>query len=167
MKTNRVLIPVDGSEFSLQVLPYVMRLLDPAKTELVLMRVAPWPKTLEFGEPGDHGTIYLDQREESMEAHFYTEMLPYMATLVKAGFSVSTAISFGDPAHQIEQFIPAELIDMVAMTTHGRTGLSRMVLGSVAQHVVNHASVPVLLFRPFGEAATQEEQFAFETANSR
>jgi nucleotide-binding universal stress UspA family protein len=167
MKANRVLIPVDGSQFSLQVLPYVIRLLEPAKTELILMRVAPWPKMLDFGEPIDHMTIYPDQREESIEANFYSEMLPHIAELAKAGFSVSTALCFGDPAQQIEYFVSTEMIDMVAMSTHGRTGLARMVLGSVAQHVLHHAAVPVLLFHPFGAAAALEEETALETMMTR
>lgn len=151
MKTRKVLIPIDGSEFSHQVLPHVMRLFDPNCTELVLMRVAPRLSSLEVHDHTEQPQIYSDQREAAMAANFYAEMLPTMRKLADAGFTVSTAMCFGDPAEQIEQFVVLEGIDLVAMTTHGRTGLARLLLGSVAQHVVTHAPVPVLLWRPIEE----------------
>jgi nucleotide-binding universal stress UspA family protein len=55
------------------------------------------------------------------------------------------------------------LIDLVAMATHARAGISRMVLGSVATHVLRHVALPVLLLRPIGLA----EPFALEPASRK
>ena len=59
------------------------------------------------------------------------------------------AVAFGDPALEIIDFVGREGIDMVAMTTHGRSGLQHMLLGSVAENVLRGLNVPVLLIRPF------------------
>jgi nucleotide-binding universal stress UspA family protein len=161
MKTNTVLIPIDGFEFGLQVLPHIMQLLDPAHTKLVLLRVEPEPRMVELGEPGDPDlTIYSDQAAASLEADFHTEMLPSLARLEKAGFQVSTTMRFGDPVHEIERYLEEDGVDLVAMSTHGRTGLDRMLFGSVAEQVLHHAHVPVLLFRSLRKVAVQEEEFS-------
>lgn len=148
MKTQKVLIPIDGSDFSLQVVPRVTELLDPTHTELILLHVMVEPEVVEL-EPGNpEMTLYVDQQETGLKANFADEMLPQVRALQSAGFTVNTAVRFGTPASQIEQYIEHEGVDMVAMTTHGRTGLVRLLLGSVAEHVLHHARVPILLYRP-------------------
>lgn len=148
MNAKRALIPIDGSEFSLQILPHITQLLDPSHTELILLRVAPEPHTIELGAPDNpETTVYVDQQEAGLELEFAHEMSPHVRDLESAGFRVSTAMRFGAPAREIDQFIENHNIDMVAMTTHGRTGLPRIVFGSVAEHVLHHARVPVLLYR--------------------
>lgn len=145
---NKILIPVDGSDFSLEVAPYIIRFLNPQDTEIVLLHVAAEPTVIEVGEPGDPElTVYVDQEEASIESGFTTAMQPHVRQLTRAGFAVKTAVRYGEPTYEIERFIEDEHIDMVAMATHGRTGLARVLLGSVAQHIVNHAAVPVMLHR--------------------
>jgi len=152
MTKNKVLIPIDGSQFSLQILPYVTRFLKAEENELILLGVAEEPKMVEIEGPGaENLTVYVDQAEASIRVNFADEMLPYVRMLEKDGFTVCTQVRFGDPIPEIEQCIEAEAIDLVAMTTHGRTGLSRIMFGSVALHVLQHASVPVLLYRIFGQ----------------
>jgi len=152
MTKNKVLIPIDGSQFSLQILPYVTRFLKPEENELILLGVAEEPKMVEIEGPGSENlTVYVDQAEASIRVNFADEMLPYVRMLEKDGFTVCTQVRFGDPIPEIEQCIEAEAIDLVAMTTHGRTGLSRIMFGSVALHVLQHATVPVLLYRIFGQ----------------
>jgi nucleotide-binding universal stress UspA family protein len=157
MNTKKVLIPIDGSEFSLQVLPYITQLLNPTHTELILLRVAPEPHTIELGAPDNpEMTVYADQQEAGLEMEFAREMSPQVRDLESAGFRVSTAMRFGEPARQIDQFIENHDIDMVAMTTHGRTGLPRAVFGSVAEHVLHHARVPVLLYRSLEHSQAEQ-----------
>jgi nucleotide-binding universal stress UspA family protein len=156
MTTNKVLIPIDGSAFSLQVLPHIRPLLDPAQTELVLLRVAPEPTLIEL-EPGNPDmTVYADQQEAGLKADFELEMLPQVRALQSAGFQVSTTMRFGKPAEEIERYIDDEGVNLVAMTTHGRTGLVRLMVGSVAEHVMHHTHVPVMLYRPFGQMSPDQ-----------
>jgi nucleotide-binding universal stress UspA family protein len=148
MNTSKALIPVDGSEVSLQILSHVTRFLKPEETEIVLLYVAEPPQMLQLGEPGNPDVvIYADQEAASIEAGFVSAMGMHMRYLNHAGFKAVTAVRFGDPATEIERYIANEKVDLVAMTTHGRTGLARVLMGSVAQHIVNQANVPVLLFR--------------------
>jgi len=152
MTKNKVLIPIDGSQFSLQVLNHVTRFLSPAENELILLYVAEEPGVVEVEQVGlDELTIYVDQAEASIRSSFADGMLPQVRALEKVGFTVSTNVRFGHPIDEIEKCIEAEAIDLVAMTTHGRTGLSRVMYGSVAEHVLRHATVPVLLYRTFSE----------------
>jgi nucleotide-binding universal stress UspA family protein len=64
------------------------------------------------------------------------------------GYAVKMEVEFGDPAQRIVQYASDEGIGLIAMATHGRSGLSRLMLGSVAERVLRSASVPVLLLRP-------------------
>jgi nucleotide-binding universal stress UspA family protein len=156
MITNKVLIPIDGSAFSLQVLPQLRPLLAPAQTELILLRVAPEQDVIEL-EPGNPDmTVYVDQREAGLKADFADEMLPQVRALQSAGFQVSTAMRFGDPAKEIERYIDDKGVNLVAMTTHGRTGLAHLVWGSVAEHVLRHARVPVMLYRSAGNVSPEQ-----------
>lgn len=157
MEHNRILIPVDGSSFSLEVLRYVTRFLKPEQTKLILLHVAEPPRMVELGAPGDPElTIFADQEAASIEIGFVSTMQMHVRYLEHAGFAVATVVQFGEPTAEIERYIRENEVDMVAMTTHGRTGLARMLLGSVAQHVVNNAAVPVLLFRPLEQQGQDE-----------
>jgi nucleotide-binding universal stress UspA family protein len=154
---NKVLIPIDGSEFSLQILGYVTRFLSPSDTHLTLLYVAEEPHVVQIERPGfEDLTIYVDEAEASIRVNFVDDMLPHVRALEKAGFTVSTQVRFGNPIPEIEQYIEEEAIDLVAMTTHGRTGLSRVMYGSVAQHILQHATVPVLLYRTFSTDSSKD-----------
>lgn len=160
--TNKVLIPIEDAAYSRQVLDQVTHLLQPAHHELILMRVAPEPNMVELGEPGDPDlTIYVDQQEASLAAEFAAEMLPFRQALQDAGFHVFTTMRFGDPANEIERYIAEEGIDLVAMTTHGRTGLDRLVFGSVAEHVLHHSEAPVMLYRSTSKPSPVQEVAAY------
>ena len=154
---NKVLIPIDGSKFSLQILGYVRRFLPPSATDLTLLYVTEEPRMVAIEQPGSEDlTIYVDEAEASIRANFVDGMLPHVRALEKAGFTVSTQVRFGNPIPEIENWIKEEEIDLVAMTTHGRTGLSRMMYGSVAQHILQHATVPVLLYRTFSTDSSKD-----------
>lgn len=172
MTKHRVLIPLDGSEFSRQILHQVREFLSPADTELILMRVAEPPKGIS-GAPAKPATfevhvpmyeserdaerakhpIYADQERDSAQAAIAGELQADVQRMQDAGYTVSAAIRFGDPAPEIVKFTAREPIDLIAMTTHGRTGLSRLLFGSVAERVLRNVAVPVMLMRPFEKPA--------------
>lgn len=148
MINSKILIPVDGSDFSLEVAPHIMRFLHPQDTEVVLLHVASeiGVEPLATAADPEEMTVF-GQTAASIAGGFATAMEPHVRQLTRAGFTVRTAVRYGEPIFEIERFIAEEHIDLVAMATHGRTGLARVLLGSVAQHIVNHAAVPVLLYR--------------------
>jgi nucleotide-binding universal stress UspA family protein len=171
MSRNQVLIPLDGSAFSERILPVVRRYLPPEENELILFQVVEPPDggtggitSLVADEilhdeivarllPAEvalaRHPIYASQVEDSVVANQEVALQPIVHELAAAGYTVSTEVAFGDPAPAIEQVIRQRRIDLVAMTTHGRTGLSRALLGSVAEHVLRHVVIPILLLHPF------------------
>lgn len=178
---HKVLIPLDGSDFSAQILPYVQRFHPPADNELVLVRVAaPPPQQTGFAPPSampadlwavlgrpvpvyaarsdvKHGVqparTYIDQDTDTLQAHLVEDLQPVAQRLQEHGYDVSVVVRFGDPATEIVAVVREEDIDLVAMATHGRIGSQRIVQGSVAEYVVRHVSVPVTLVRPFAHFA--------------
>jgi nucleotide-binding universal stress UspA family protein len=93
--------------------------------------------------------IYASQVEQNERAEIESELLADQTRLAAAGYSVGVLVRFGNPADEIVNAVEQKAIDMVAMATHGRTGLRQFVLGSVAEQVLRRLTIPVLLARPF------------------
>jgi nucleotide-binding universal stress UspA family protein len=175
MTKQRVLIPLDGSEFSRQILQQVQKLMNSEDNELVLLHVSehrpkgvlarpthlidgdgPGPLPLytvpEYQSAEDaryeHHPLYDCQEFDSeMDAQLH-EVWADKQLLETCGYKVSVAIKFGDPAHEVVEFVKEDGVDLIAMTTHGRSGLSHLLFGSVAEYVMRHVSVPVMMLRP-------------------
>ena len=81
------------------------------------------------------------------EIHQYLEG---KARELRDGIEVRTVVRFGDPANEIVRYAAVEGVDLIAMATHGHTGLARIILGSVAQKVLESRVAPMLLLRPGG-----------------
>jgi nucleotide-binding universal stress UspA family protein len=131
---NRILVPLDGSDLSRTILPIAEVLARDHEAELVLLGVV-----------GVEGAVEVEARaREEAEAH-----LADAASGVRArGLDrVRTAIWFGEPDQAIANAAFQEKADLVAMSTHGRSGLDRLRFGSVAEGVVRKAPAPVLLVR--------------------
>jgi nucleotide-binding universal stress UspA family protein len=168
MKTYKVLIPLDGSALSRQIIGHVQRLFSPADCELIILRVTEPPEGLLPNPPlpvsqawrtplhesyrdvelSRHPT-YASQVWENVRAAAESDLLPDIRALKEAGYAVSLLIQAGDPARTIVDAAERQGVDVVAMATHGRTGLRRLVLGSVAEAVLRDLAVPLVLVRPF------------------
>lgn len=96
--------------------------------------------------------IYADQMRQGLSGSIAEELEADAHPLRQAGYAVSVAVRFGEPAEEILRFIESEGVQLVAMTTHGRTGLRRLIFGSVAEQVLRRVVVPVLLFCPLETA---------------
>lgn len=174
MTKRIVLVPLDGSEISRQIVPELMKFINPADNELILLQVAHAPggkvglpsrpasaevplSMYESARDVEYRThpIYASQEWDSLSAQIEDELQEVARPLREAGFTVQTVIRFGKAAEKIVDFIEENHVGLVAMTTHGRSGLSRLVLGSVAEQVLRSAPVPVLLFRAV-EASSME-----------
>jgi nucleotide-binding universal stress UspA family protein len=77
------------------------------------------------------------------------------AELTASGLTATTVVRTGDPAQQIVEQTRADATDLIVMRTHGRAGLARAVLGSVAERVLTLSPVPLLLLRPGGQYVSQ------------
>jgi nucleotide-binding universal stress UspA family protein len=183
MKIHKVLIPLDGSELSRQIVPYVQRLFSPVDTELILLRVTerpeglvanpPRPVTMAWAEPfhesrQDIGLaghpMYASQVWENVRSAAEQDLLPDEHVLKEAGYTVSVLIEDGDVMRTIVDVAEREAVDLVAMTTHCRTGLRRLVLGSVAEATLHELTVPLLLMHPVEHPVDDRETEDVATA---
>ncbi len=139
---KKILVPLDGSPLAEAILPQVVELAQALGAELLLLRVA-IAHVFPGVDPTEEEVRVVHDAEEHVEA--------LGSELAKKGVHVWTAVRYGKPAAEILNHIADNKVDLVAMSTHGRSGLSRLVMGSVAEEVVRHAKVPVLLVRAVGE----------------
>jgi nucleotide-binding universal stress UspA family protein len=175
MSTRKVLIPLDGSALSQIIITHVQRLLRPSDHEIILMRVTDLPEGLVASPPRPVSLVwpvpmYVSERDAERASHpiyasqisanvcamLEDELLPVVHGLQEAGFTVSVAVRFGDPVEEIARFAEIEGVDLVAIATHGRSGLRRLVLGSVAEGVLRQIQVPMILIRPFDHLTSDE-----------
>jgi nucleotide-binding universal stress UspA family protein len=156
----RILVPLDGSAFAEAALPIALDVLGTAG-ELVLVCVVNPPEQVELDERG-RVVAFLDEQE----AAFRSDALDYLqrvASTLKQGdpnLHVACEVRLGDAATGIVVSQIDRGVDLVVMATHGRTGLARSVLGSVAGAVLRSGTTPVLLVRPNGLADTEHASTA-------
>jgi nucleotide-binding universal stress UspA family protein len=138
---KRVLAPLDGSTQSAVALPLARTLATATGAEIVLLRVV--PEQMLGPDPV--------ARAEAEHA-----LARIAAELGAAGVRVTTTVQAGaNAADEIVTAVRRQDADLVVMATHGRAGLSRAVLGSVAERVVAESPVPVALLRPGGHRVSR------------
>ena len=154
----RILVPLDGSEFAEAALPVALQMLG-AAGELVLVSVVAPP---DHVERDDHGRVraYLDQQEESFKREAFDYLREVLVRLKERepDLHATLDIRVGDPAAGIVVAEADRGADLVVMSTHGRTGFGRAVMGSVAGEVVRSGSVPVVLVGPHSAWLTTAAQ---------
>jgi nucleotide-binding universal stress UspA family protein len=93
-------------------------------------------------------SAYVERVWKENEKEILATMEEAKRDLEEAGFKVETAVRFGEAAQEISDFVEYQHVDMVVMATHGRSGLGRVVMGSVAEKVLRSLHVPVMMVRP-------------------
>jgi nucleotide-binding universal stress UspA family protein len=141
---RRVLVPLDGSKVAEQVLPAVIPIVQALDCEITLLRIPVMyisgPFTGAWHLPQDSIFETADQ-----DARAYLQRLA--SHLKEQGLAVSTVTWAGAVADRIIEYAEAQDVDLIAMCTHGRTGLARWALGSVADRVLRASGKPILLVR--------------------
>lgn len=138
-----VLIPLDGSPVAERVLAHIERMISPRETSIILLYVLELQKYYTATSPAVLASF--DSERWRQDAQGYLDRVA--GELREMGFRVRPHVIEGDVATSICDVAEAQEIDLIAMTTHGRTGATRWVLGSVADRVVRSAKQPVLLVR--------------------
>lgn len=141
---QRILLPLDGSPIAEQVIPYVMQLGKAFSPEIVLFQ-AFGPVPAELSDP-QHGR-YVDQLTTS----FAESVLDYLETVAKQfrdqGLNATCVAPEGHPAEKIIEEANRRPNTLVAMSTHGRSGIGRWVMGSVTDKVLHAIHAPLLIVR--------------------
>jgi nucleotide-binding universal stress UspA family protein len=147
---KKILVPLDGSSFSEVSIPYVKELAKGTGSEIILLRVSEPPVL-----PADRSPAIKPSWEEyrdilmteiQLQAEKYLEGIK--ADLGKSGIKTRSQAILGKAGESILQVAQKEDINLIAMATHGRTGVSRWVYGSVASRIVEESPQPVMLIRP-------------------
>ena len=146
---KKILVPLDRSEVAEAVLPLVAGLARGTGALVRLVHVAPVAENL-VSQAG-RVLAYSDQEAERLEAEGLDHLREIAARL---DVPVECAIRFGIAAEEILREAEACRADLIAMTTTGKSGLRRVVMGSVAEQVLHGARVPVLL-QPPGDRRTE------------
>jgi nucleotide-binding universal stress UspA family protein len=141
---RRILVPLDGSSVAEQILPTVVTVARAMGGELILFQipiahVTGW-MTGEWYLPVQGA---LDTAEEDAQAYLST----VAGRLKEQGLDMATATAIGSVADCIVEYAEVNHVDLIAMCTHGRTGLARWALGSVADRVLRAGGKPILLVR--------------------
>ena len=164
---QRVLVPLDGSPVAEAILPFIEQIAGPLDMEIMLLRVVPLT-SLDVRAEGLRRRQRHSRRQrggearvdvvamakevqagepimKEVEAQGYLE--PLVGTLKAKGVRAGGRVRIGDPATEI--VAAAKEIDahLIAMTTHGRSGLGRLLFGSVAEAVLRASPIPVFLMR--------------------
>lgn len=154
---RRVLVPLDGSGLAETILPFIEQIAGPLDMEIVLLRVIPLTpldvvalaKEARAGEP----------IMKEIDAQGYLE--PLVGMLKAKGIRAGARVRIGEPPMEIVAAAKELGSDLIAMTTHGRSGLGRLLFGSVAEEVLRSAPIPVFLMR-MTEAALESQALKVE-----
>jgi nucleotide-binding universal stress UspA family protein len=146
---QRILIPLDSSSLAELALAPAYRLAQTARGEILLVHVLPPDFGLAPGEMTGYGVLRLEMTGERgrQAAQSYLENVQ---AAKPAGVTVRNIIAEGDPAETIVDTAATERADLIAMSSHGYSGLMRWMLGSVTERVLQDAPCPVLVSRGDG-----------------
>jgi nucleotide-binding universal stress UspA family protein len=140
---KRVVVPLDGSAVAEGALPLILEVASALDLEVILLRVVQWrpPEAIESGRYG----IIDDLPTQIVKANAYLDSI--VADLLERGARARSVVREGDPVREILAGAAEAGADLIAMTTHGRSGLGRLLFGSVAEAVLRRAEIPVFLLR--------------------
>jgi len=144
---DSILVPLDRSKISEQILPYVEALAKGLAVPVKLIHVVDTKNLPESLEPRLQGHLDLLAQKERDRAAKYLENMRYQME-GDDGVVVSAEVMIGSPDEEIASFAYTQGMGMIAMSTHGRSGPERWYMGSVADKVLESALVPLLLYRP-------------------
>jgi universal stress protein A len=144
---NRILVPIDFSEYSKNALKYAVPIAEQAGADLYLIYVVEptvYPADLGFGQ------VVLPGVEDELREKGGKELEALRDKEIGGRVRASSSVRTGKPHQEILLEAEEKTIDLIVMATHGHTGVEHMLFGSTAERVVRNARCPVLTIRPVG-----------------
>ena len=153
-----LMVPLDGSEFGRHAIPWALAIAEPSGARVDLVHAL--TPSYDLGVPEGDKLILAEAIDSQRTAT--EQRLSDLADRLRLGTGVqfSSAVVDGSTADAILRFADESATDLIVMTTHGRSGLARAVLGSVSDQVVRRSRCPVLLARPHRHVAEEREAAA-------
>ena len=142
---KRILLTLDRSPLAEQALPHAVALARACGASVELVGVVPMADQQAMYSAG----AVVDW--ESEIAQYKEYLTGVLSRVQEEGLRAHSEILRGDVASEILRYAEEAGVDMIVMSTHGRSGLGRWVYGSIADRVLRHATVPVLLVRATDE----------------
>jgi nucleotide-binding universal stress UspA family protein len=145
---TRMLVPLDGSALSESVLEHAVEFGQLFQATYHMVRVVPYP--MQFNSPYLPHTMqmnqeFVDEARTSAEEYLGERVAPLQARGLKAD---TASVVVPQAAHGLLAEAEDAECDLIAMATHGRSGLSRALLGSTTDKVIRGSHLPILLYRP-------------------
>lgn len=157
-KISKILAPTDLSELSQAGVRYALNLAKAVGAEVTLYHVVNSEELLRYGEkmamdrPSRPANSILEKYQSALSQFLkgnFSDLIPSV--------KVHEKVELGSPDENIVEEAKKEGVDLIVISTHGRTGVSHMLLGSVTEKVVRTAPCPVLSIRPWeGQKASQK-----------
>jgi len=149
---KKILVCMDGSELAEQILPYVKAQARSFKSTVVLLHVTAERIITTPGIPGAPGypvqtqSMMKEMEQEMFRADEYLNKLA--AGFKRSGIRTKCEVLEGSVGESIVKYAKENKINLIAMASHGRSGVGRMILGSIADFVLREAGLPILIIRP-------------------
>jgi len=145
---THVLLPLDGSKAAEAALPITESIANKIKVRVSLIRAVSPLVDQYAGPPEGYVVDYTGKVMQALEEEA-TDYLKQTAKLFEEkGILVSTTMIMGSPATEILKYIEKQKVDLVIMSTHGRAGFGRWILGSVENKILHSVEIPLLIVRP-------------------
>jgi nucleotide-binding universal stress UspA family protein len=146
---RKILVPLDGSKLAECALEHVRAIAKGCGAqEVVLIRAI---NPIPYWVYGDYANSSLINEVEKEQESFAEEYLDnVLKELTKDGIAARKIVLKGEPAQNILDYAEKNSVDLIIMTTHGRSGPARWTMGSVAERVTQYSKVPVLVIAPAG-----------------
>jgi nucleotide-binding universal stress UspA family protein len=141
---KKVIVPLDGSPLAEKVLPHVVDLGKKMRLDVALVRTYALPPAIAADEYGAYSEELFNQLEAEAKDYLGEKIKEVEQNGLK---NVSSVVDLGYGAEEITALARKTPDNFIAMCTHGRSGISRWVLGSVTERVVRHSGDPVLIIR--------------------
>jgi nucleotide-binding universal stress UspA family protein len=149
---KKIMVPLDGSKLAECVFPHLETIVKGCKAAEVIIVEAVEPLSVPYGREVAHFTSL--EQVKAFETHQKVEAEKYLketvARLKKTGVNAKAAVVFGKASEALSDYANKNDVDLVIIATHGRSGVSRWVWGSVADRLVRSVSAPVLIVRAPG-----------------
>jgi nucleotide-binding universal stress UspA family protein len=163
---NKILVCLDGSGLAEQILPYAVQQTKSHGSEMILLRVVPEHVSVSPNIPGSSGIPVKTESEEETEKEVKEaeRYLDFLASDILKSYDINTTcfVARGNAGEVIVNYAGNNDINLIAIATHGRSGVGRAVLGSTADFVIRHSGRPVLTIKP----KRKSESITLQSANS-
>ena len=159
---KKILVPTDFSDLSLEAVQYAMSLSEMYGSDLVLFHSVDDAPVLALHTMELTSDFVLDDTAKTAERHLEEFARSHD---IRSHYGLSLVVRRGNPYDEITTYAKDENVDLIVMATHGRTGLAHVLLGSVAEKVVQHADIPVLTVKPARIRAAKPEHTAHEAVH--